>query len=600
MGWAVGGPASRLRLLLAVPRPQRMILLTSLLLLVLAAVAWWLSRLGFAPVKGYVDGLAPDGDVETYTGAFHERVRGNLRMLAAAAAAAAGLVFAGGRLLARSLPRGEVQRGTLWTDLRRALVKLNKRTSRTHKLFVGGLIVAGAVLRIVQLQAPIIYDEAFTYVYYAVRPLPVIISDYSYPNNQILHTLLVKLSTAVLGVHLWSLRLPALLAGILAMPLAYLFVRAHFNRYIGLLMLAFVASSGSLIEYSALGRGYSLTWCLLLLGWLAGRHFAKTNALGSAIALAVINALGMWTVTTMLYIAAACYLWLVLHLMTAYDTTLAKRMQRLALSFAIFLVLTGALYLPVIVVHGLGQLFHHPTMGDNSWEVFSTTHQDRTFDLYAYFNDTAAGWVSILGLAGLVYAAYISTKFRLLLVALVLGAVPIVIAQRLVAPPRVWIYTLFVLHLSSAIALFYLLKLVQETLLPKLSKRVRTSVTALVVLVGLSWSGMRGIQDRIERFPEATWTAEYFRGALKPADRVMTEFPWEAPVEFHFREQRIPIAALYRPTTPGATLYVLVSPAREQTLEGVLMHHDHRPDQLTAPDRVKDWKRLEVWRATVR
>lgn len=596
----MGDPATRRRLLLAVPRPQRMAILLALLLLVLAGLAWWLSRLGYAPVKGYVDGLAPDSDVETYTPAFHDRVRGNLRALAAVCVAAAGLVLAGARLLARSLPKGETQRGALWVDLRRALVKLHKRTSRTHKVFVVGLIAAGAVLRLVQMHAPIIYDEAFTYVYYAVRPLPVIISDYSYPNNQILHTLLVKLSTALFGVHLWSLRLPALLAGILAMPLAYLFARAHFNRYIALLMLAFVASSGSLIEYSALGRGYSLTWCLLLLGWLAGRHFAKTNALGSAIALAAINALGMWTVTTMLYIAAACYLWLLLHLMSAYDSTLAKRTQRLALSFAVFVVLTGALYMPVIVVHGLGQLFHHPTMGDNTWEVFAATHQDRTFDLYAYFNDTAATWISLLGLAGVVYSAYISSKFRLLLVATALGAIPIVIAQRLVAPPRVWIYTLFVLHLSSAIALFYLLKLVQETLLPSFSKRLRTSVTAAVVLAGLSWTGMRGIQDRIERFPEAALAADYFHGALKPADRVMTEFPWEAPVEFHFMDRRIPIDALYRPTTPGATLYVLVSPAREQTLESVLLHHEHRADQLTAPDRVQDWKRLEVWRATVR
>ncbi|MBV6403768.1 MAG: glycosyltransferase family 39 protein [Flavobacteriales bacterium] len=577
-----------------------MVLLAALLLLLLAALAWGLARLGFAPVKGYVDGLAPDGAVETYSPAFHERVRGNLRALAAGCAGVAGLLLAGGRLLARSLPRDGMQRGALWADLRRALVKLHKRTSRTHKLFVAGIIAVGAVLRLVQLQAPIIYDEAFTYVYYAVRPLAVIVSDYSYPNNQVLHTILVKLSTAVFGVHLWSLRLPALLAGILAMPLAYLFVRAHFNRYIALLMLAFVASSGALIEYSALGRGYSIVWCMLLLGWLAGRHFAKTNALGSALAVAVVNALGMWTVTTMLYAAVACYLWLLLHLMVSYDTTLAKRLKRLALSFGVFVVLTAALYMPVIVVHGLGQLFHHPTMGDNSWEVFSATHQDRAFDLYAYFNDTAATWISLLGMAGMVYAAYISSKFRLLLVAMVAGAVPIVIAQRLVAPPRVWTYTLFVLHLSSAIALFYLLKLVQETLVPSLSKRLRTSVTALVVLAGLSYTGMRGIHDRIERFPEAALATEHFRGALGPADRVMVEFPWEAPVEFHFMDRGIPIDALYRTPASGAAVYVLVSPAREQTFDGVLLHHRFRTDQLREPTKVKDWKRLEIWRATVR
>ena len=57
---------------------------------------------------------------------------------------------------------------------------------------------------------------------------------------------------------------------------------------------------------------------------------------------------------------------------------------------------------------------------------------------------------------------------------------------------------------------------------------------------------------------------------------------------------------LYRPVLPGTTLYVLVSPAREQTLGGVLLHHDQRPDALGKPERVQDWKRLEIWRAAVR
>ena len=63
-------------------------------------------------------------------------------------------------------------------------------------------------------------------------------SDYSHPTNHILHTLLTKLSTGILGVGPVALRLPAFLAALLSMPVFYLFARGMFNRYIALIALA--------------------------------------------------------------------------------------------------------------------------------------------------------------------------------------------------------------------------------------------------------------------------------------------------------------------------------------------------------------------------
>lgn len=94
------------------------------------------------------------------------------------------------------------------------------------------------------------------------------------------------------------------------------------------------------------------------------------------------------------------------------------------ISLGLFVVFTVVFYLPVMTVHGPAQLFHHPTMGDNSWSSFLNTHQERSFDLWAYFNDTSTTWVSLLGVVGLLDAAYISTKFRNLAFALFMGAVP--------------------------------------------------------------------------------------------------------------------------------------------------------------------------------
>lgn len=575
---------------------------TAVCLLVAAGAAWWMSRWDFATVRAHVDGLAADGEVETYTPAFHARVMANLRWLAAAATGVAAVLLAfASRRSSRSAPAHAGAWAAFQADLREGVGKLRKRTSGSHKQVVWLLVMAGALLRAWQLRAPITYDEAFTYVYYAVRPLHVIISDYSYPNNQILHTLLVKLSTALFGVGLWQVRLPALLAGIAAMPLFYIFVRLHFNRYIALLALALVASSGGLIEYSALARGYSLTWCFLVLGWILGRHFMHSNNAVSAVLLGVVNALGTWTIPTMLYGTVALFVWLVLSMALRYDSTLARRMGRLLLAAAIFLLTTFLLYLPVGIVHGFAQLVHHPTMGDNTWETFSHTHQDRAFDLWAYLNDQATTWFSILGFLALAFSAYISSKYRVLLVSLLAGTVPLVIVQHLVAPPRVWLFILFVLHLGTAIAVFYLLKLVQETVWEKLSKRVRTIITALVLFGALAWTGMHGIQDRIERYPEAALAAELMRDVQGPDDRLLADFPWEAPLEFHLIANGMGRHLMYRrldPERPG-TIYVLVSPADDQTLDGVALHH-RVPIDPSSAEVVKEWKRSKIFAARLR
>jgi len=481
-------------------------------------------------------------------------------------------------------------------DLGRALGDVRKRTSKAHMRLVWSIVLVGTALRVAQLFLPITYDEAFTYVQYASKPYAVLLSDYSYPNNQVLHTALVRLSTGLFGVHLWSLRLPALLAGVVVMPLFYLFVRAMFNRYIALIALAFVAGSGGLIEYSALARGYSLTWLFYVVALLLGRHFAKTNNWVTAVLIGVSCALGMWAVPTMVHALIAIYGWLALYLVGAYRNTVGQRMSLLVMSLVVALGLALLLYMPVISVHGVAALINHPSMGDSSWANFLRTHQDRALDLWAYFTDTAAAPISLLGMGGLLYAAYISSKYRALLLALILGAVPLTMLQCVVAPPRVWLYTLFMLHLSSAIALFYLLKFVQDKFWPALAKRIRSAVAAVVVLIGMGYLGMRGIQDRLERFPEAAYAAEWFTGILRPGDRVVVDFPWEAPVEFQFIAKGLGRDPLFTAHRPGGAVYVLVGPGDGQTPASVASHYGHEGISVKQLDKLQDWRRLEVFR----
>ncbi len=559
----------------------------SLLVLCAAALAWWASGFSYAAINGVLAAEAPDGKVESYTPAFHARILAALRITAYGLIA----VFV---VLVYLLPR--VRKGLglgvawrfFWSDISERRQRYQRQTSSRHKRIVLLLILGGILLRAWALTMPIGYDEAFTYTYYASRPWHVVLSDYSYPNNHIFHTLLVKLSTGLVGVSRLTLRLPAFLAGVLVLPLFYLFVRAYFNRYIALIALALVAASGGLVEYSAMGRGYSITWLLLVVGLLLGRQFVRQRDGMAALLLGVVSALGLWTIPTMLYSVAMLYLWVLLQVLSATVQDRPLLFRSVLLSMGLGALLTMFLYLPVLIVYGPGQLVYHETMLSNSWSDFQHKVIDNTLVVWADLSSTTASWVGLLGLAGLVFAAYISVRYRSLVAAMTFGAVPIVLLQAMVAPPRVWLYTLFIFHLGSAIALFYLLKLIEEHLIPSLSKRDRTAWASLALFVAFGAASVHTLPDRFPRYPDAGEMALSLPPKLDPNDRILLQFPWEAPVEFELTAAGVDRALIYQLPAIGSMVYIVVGRKEEQSWEAVARHQGIDPAMLRDVRMVED------------
>ncbi|HEX2619046.1 MAG TPA: glycosyltransferase family 39 protein, partial [Phototrophicaceae bacterium] len=131
------------------------------------------------------------------------------------------------------------------------------------------ILISGVILRVAGMNDPVSYDEAYTYVGFASRSLWAIISDYSLPNNHIFHSLLVHFSVMIWGNHPWSLRLPALLAGLLTILAAYGFGKAAYSEESGLTAAAIVAYFPELVRFSTEARGYSLVGLFtLLIFWL--------------------------------------------------------------------------------------------------------------------------------------------------------------------------------------------------------------------------------------------------------------------------------------------------------------------------------------------
>jgi hypothetical protein len=202
----------------------------------------------------------------------------------------------------------------------------------------------------------------------------------------------------------------------------------------------------------------------------------------------------------------------------------------------------------------------------------------------------------------LVVAAYISVKYRTLTFAMLLGAVLPVLLSRFVPAPQAWLYTLFILHVSTALVLFYILKYAQEKAMPKLGKRTRVAVASMVLLLSSAWPAMNFLldTDRIPRYGEAEPVALFFRDAMDPQDRILADHPWEDPLIFHLMCEGLERGAAQGTGGAGSHLYIMVDPGGYQTTDKVLKAQGVDPVGLDELDLVKEVARLKVYEAKVR
>lgn len=132
------------------------------------------------------------------------------------------------------------------------------------------VIVEAFIFRLQQIELPLRYDEAFTYWFYASKSYTTVLTDYSFPNNHILHNVLVKFSTDVFGPSIPSIRLPALLAGILIVFVVFKIGERVHSTLSGLVMAQIFASLPIFINFSTNARGYSIQLLLVAcLIWFA-------------------------------------------------------------------------------------------------------------------------------------------------------------------------------------------------------------------------------------------------------------------------------------------------------------------------------------------
>jgi hypothetical protein len=539
---------------------RALLVVAAVLLALLAIFLVVVSFASYATVKQRLDEYASDGDAELSPERF-EAIVWQLRGLAAVLAALAAGAWVGRGRLARLV---ETFFGSVAAESR-ALAAALRRTiageSRLHLSAFGAILLAAVLVRVEFLFQPMRYDEAGTYVHYASQPLYIGLTTYTAPNNHLLNTFLVHVSTAIFGDEPWAIRLPAFLAGILLVPATYLAGRLLYGRAAALLAAGLVAASSVLVEYSTNARGYTLVALAFALLLALGARLPATPAPPAWAAFAVVGALGLFAIPTFLYALGAAGVWLAVSTALERPDLLRRRFLPAVAGCA---ALTALLYAPVIAVSGIGSLVGNSFVESRGWSYFAEHLPSSLAGAFEgwHRDQPAPLWIALA--AGFALGLLLHRRIGRTRVSPWLGPLlfipPLVVLQRVVPFERTWLFLLplYLITAAAGVALFF--------------RRLETSrwesaaVAAVAVAVSASLAGQAVASQAVyhsedtSTFRDAPEVAAFLAGELRPGDRVLVVPPADLILEYYLNVLRFDAGRLLYSDFSARRYLVVVKP----------------------------------------
>jgi 4-amino-4-deoxy-L-arabinose transferase-like glycosyltransferase len=174
--------------------------------------------------------------------------------------------------------------------------------------WAGGLLLAALLLRVIDLNDGLWFDEIRTLVGYVRQPAGHIVATYDSQNQHLLYSLLGRPLLLLFGESSWALRLPAVLFGTASLAALYWFGTLVATRREALLATALLTVSYHHIWFSQNARGYTaLLLCTLIASGLLLKLVSARTAerWPLALAYAVVMALAVFTHVTAAFIVVA-------------------------------------------------------------------------------------------------------------------------------------------------------------------------------------------------------------------------------------------------------------------------------------------------------
>lgn len=476
-----------------------------------------------------------------------------LRVCSAAFLAAAAATVVWRREVREWTDAAVVPLPRLMVEAARRAIRALRRDGRLHLTMLATICVLAAALRARFLFDTVGFDEADTFVSYASRPLYIGLSWYPQPNNHVFHTLLLHLASRLFGDHEWVVRLPALCAGLALIPLTYLTARVFYHKQSALIAAAFVGCAPSLVYYSVTGRGYTLVCVFFMLLLLVSAQILEDDSPAGWLLWSLVAALGFYTIPTMLYAAAPCVVWLASSSRHFPPARRGPFRRRLAGALAVTGISTTVFYLPVLIASGPRPLFANGYVRPQTFSYLVEHIPENLARTWQFLTaDVPGPLVAVIGVglvAGLMSRTGSRNAGTEVLVAASLSIPALLLVQRVVPFPRVWLFLVPLFSIVSAAGLWRVGEVLAPVATPRGSRRAACLaltcfvVEAVFVLRGTSIS-TRAI------LPGMPGVAAWLKTNASSADVVLVELPATAPLAYYIQRQRVPLVSHPAPCDP--------------------------------------------------
>jgi hypothetical protein len=429
--------------------------------------------------------------------------------------------------------------------------------SRRAALGISIITAAGLALRARFLSQPMRYDEAYTFLNYVNVDARHLFA-YTMPNNHVFHTLLVWLSTTLLGGHAASIRLPALLAGVMAIPSLFYLARGLGERRGGFLAAALAAVFPYLVLYDTMARGYSLVVLLSLVLGLIGMRLVQRPSVPLCFLMSLAGALGTLTMPSFLFVLAGMYLWLAALMLinTRSPSHLLRAFAFPCVGMTVMMI--AVFYTPTIVAsNGIRAIAGNRFVISLPWAEFAPRAREHfpatLTEMLHGIPVPAVALLTVLVLLGILQSLRKRMwDLLLMLPSLTVGAVAVLLLTRAVPFTRTWIYLIpFVLILADT-GFSWVTGFVR----PSARRWLHVSGVALVCYFAVSLATRDALPSRLDAgdFPEARAVAQFLSTQVSQGDRVEAKCPANAPLQFYLWQMRVParISRMGRPTRRGS------------------------------------------------
>lgn len=429
-------------------------------------------------------------------------------------------------------------------------VTQSRAVSDYDRWWLGIAMLIAIALRAFIADQPMRYDESFTFLYFVKNGYGDLFY-YPLPNNHILYTLLEKLSVLAVGSNPIGIRLPALLAGVALIPLAYRLCRKLDRQSSGIFASIGVAVMPFLVLYSTNGRGYSLLALLAVSipyvmleddGRINGRRWLLP---------ALLSALGMLVMPSMLYAVAGICAWSACVLVMQ-TSSWKKALDFLAPYAGTTAILTLLFYTPVALrSNGWDSLTSNRFVQPLPAAAFESGIGPHLLDTVQDFSRNIPSPVTFLvmifGALGLL-TAFRSRNHALLLLlpGLLFGAAVLFIAKRSIPFSRTWIYLIpFLLVVADAGF---------SSCCGRLTPLFRNMVIGAIAMPAALFAFEISAQNVVEAYPDtgrATGASEVSRflgTLLSRGDAICAKLPADSIIAYYLWRDVTPQDLLSRAT----------------------------------------------------